>query len=109
MEKLLYSVDNLPLFQNRLYKTKKEALNCKMGQIELVQNTETGLIYNSKFDEKIMIYDKFYDNEQSNSEVFPWSTWPIIVTTGGLLLIMPPNVSFDLLFSIDSFSSKIGL
>ena len=70
MEKLLYSVDNLPLFQNRLYKTKKEALNCKMGQIELVQNMETGLIYNSKFDEKIMIYDKFYDNEQSNSEVF---------------------------------------
>ena len=69
-ENFLFSTKNLPLFQNCVYETKQDALNCKTGEINLVQNAETGLIYNSKFENDLMVYDEFYENEQSYSMIF---------------------------------------
>ena len=69
-ENFLFSTKNLPLFQNCVYETKQDALNCKTGEINLVQNAETGLIYNSKFENDLMVYDEFYENEQSYSKIF---------------------------------------
>ena len=51
----------------------------------------------------------FVSLSESRREVFPWSTWPIIVTTGGLTLTSPFKFSFTLLDSIEGLSSIIGL
>ena len=69
-EKFLFSTKNLPLFQNCVFETKQDAINCKTGEVNLVQNVETGLIYNSKFENDLMVYGEFYENEQSYSKIF---------------------------------------
>lgn len=60
----------MPVFQNVTYPDSQSAKNCVCGDIELVQNTETGLVYNRSFNSKLMVYDKNYQNEQSLSEGF---------------------------------------
>lgn len=70
MEQHLYSVHNMPTFQNVVYNTSLSAQNCPQGDIDLVQDSVTGLIHNSSFDSKLMIYDESYQNEQSLSTSF---------------------------------------
>jgi hypothetical protein len=70
MFKLLYQQDNFPIFQNRMYDSKDEAINCPKGNIRLVQNLETGLIYNDAFLPELMDYDGNYQNEQAVSPLF---------------------------------------
>jgi methyltransferase family protein len=66
----LYTQSNFPVFQNRMYKTESLAQSCPKGDIEIVQNLETGLIYNCAFKPELMIYDSNYQNEQSVSGLF---------------------------------------
>ena len=68
--KLLCQQSAFPVFQNRMYELKKEAIDCQKGDIHLVQNLDTGLIYNLDFNSKLMKYDKHYQNEQAVSHVF---------------------------------------
>lgn len=68
--KLLYQQKDFPLFQNRMYETKEEALNCPKGDIHLVEDLETGLIYNAAFEPGLMTYDEHYQNEQAVSPSF---------------------------------------
>ena len=70
MLKLLYQQDNFPIFQNRMYDTKDEAINCPKGNIRLLQNLETGLVYNDAFLPELMDYDGNYQNEQAVSPLF---------------------------------------
>lgn len=70
MEKELYFIDQLPVFQNRMYDTADAARNCPRGNMRLVQNIETGLIYNAAFRPELMIYDTNYQNEQAVSPMF---------------------------------------
>ena len=70
MFKLLYQQDNFPIFQNRMYDSKDEAINCPKGNIRLVQNLETGLVYNDAFLPELMDYDGNYQNEQAVSPLF---------------------------------------
>ena len=67
MEKVLYRQTNFPVLQNRVYDTEDEAKNCLKGDIELVQNLQTGLVYNAAFRPDIMAYDSTYNNEQGLS------------------------------------------
>jgi SAM-dependent methyltransferase len=67
---LLYEQKQLPTFQNRVYGTAEEAVACPKGDIRLVQNMKTGLIYNDAFDPKLMDYDGNYNNEQGISQHF---------------------------------------
>jgi hypothetical protein len=67
MKKNLYSQQNFPVLQNRVYESVNDAINCPTGDIKIVQNIETGLIYNDAFDIDIIVYDKNYDNEQGVS------------------------------------------
>jgi len=67
---LLYHADAFPVFQNHMYNNKEAAINCPKGSIRLVQDLETGLIYNSAFRPELMIYDENYENEQAVSEIF---------------------------------------
>ena len=42
----LYRVEQLPAFQNRIFRTDEEARNCGKGDMVLVRDLETGLIFN---------------------------------------------------------------
>ena len=70
MLKLLYQQDDYPIFQNRMYDSIEEAVACPKGNIRLVEDLETGLVYNSAFCPDLMTYDGNYQNEQAISPVF---------------------------------------
>lgn len=67
---MIFSSNNYPIFQNVLYETPEKAINCKVADIEIVQDEQTGLIYNRKFNPKLMDYNEEYHNEQQFSDVF---------------------------------------
>lgn len=66
----LYRAEQLPVFQNRMFHTAAEARNCTKGDVVLVQDLETGLIFNQAFRPELMQYDADYQNEQAGSTVF---------------------------------------
>jgi cephalosporin hydroxylase/SAM-dependent methyltransferase len=70
MLKLLYEQADFPVFQNRMYESAQEAIDCPKGDIRLVEDTETGLVYNAAFRPELMSYDGSYQNEQGVSEHF---------------------------------------
>lgn len=67
---LIYQDDAFPVFQNHMYNSKEAAINSTKGSIRLVQDLQTGLIYNSAFRPELMTYDEIYENEQVVSEIF---------------------------------------
>ncbi len=72
MKKLrdLYSIEQLPIFQNRMYDTYAEAIACPKGDVRLVEDLQTGLVYNASFRPELMVYDEHYQNEQAVSPLF---------------------------------------
>ena len=53
-----------------MYKTAEEAINCPKGDVDLVEDMQTGLIFNSAFRAELMSYDCHYQNEQAVSPLF---------------------------------------
>jgi hypothetical protein len=68
--KHLYSQHQLPILQNRMYDTEAEAKNCPKGDVYLVEDQETGLVFNLAFRPELMVYDSHYQNEQGASPLF---------------------------------------
>jgi SAM-dependent methyltransferase len=68
--KSLYHVEGLPLFQNKLFASEEDARSCACGDIDLVQDERTGLVFNAAFRPELLDYDSTYDNEQSLSPSF---------------------------------------
>jgi hypothetical protein len=66
----IYRANQLPIYQNRLFDSKQDARNCAKGDVVLVQDIETGLIFNRAFKSELMLYDDCYQNEQAFSMVF---------------------------------------
>lgn len=66
----VFQQNNVPLFQNKVYPSREEALDAATGKVELVQSSLSGFIFNKTFDPQLMNYDQHYQNEQSNSVVF---------------------------------------
>lgn len=66
----LYRAANFPVFQNRMFHDAASAQQCVRGDVVLVQDLNTGLIFNRAFDAKLMEYDADYQNEQAISSVF---------------------------------------
>ena len=66
----LYRIEDLPTLQNRVYLTAQEAIKCNRGNVILVQDDKTGLIFNNAFDPNLLIYDHNYQNEQAHSPSF---------------------------------------
>lgn len=66
----LFKVKGLPVFQNKMFSDRDGALNCPKGDVRLVQDMETGLIFNAEFDAGLLKYDADYQNEQACSDVF---------------------------------------
>lgn len=70
MKKTLYSQKQFPVLQNRVYPTKQQAKQCTTADIEIVEDQNTGLIYNAIFQPGLVVYDQHYNNEQSLSPRF---------------------------------------
>ena len=68
--KEIYRVEQLPVFQNRMFHSMEAAKNCAKGDVILVQNLETGLIFNQAFQPELMEYDADYQNETAVSNQF---------------------------------------
>jgi SAM-dependent methyltransferase len=66
----LFKVEGLPVFQNKMFADREAALGCPKGDVRLVQDMETGLIFNAAFDDSLLEYDADYQNEQACSSVF---------------------------------------
>lgn len=66
----LYRAEQLPVFQNRMFRSATEARNCVTGDVVLVRDMETGLIFNQAFKPELMQYDADYQNEQAVSSAF---------------------------------------
>ncbi len=66
----LYSQKQLPTLQNRVYDSKEESMSCLVGDIDLVEDQVTGLIYNTTFRPELLTYDNHYQNEQALSPFF---------------------------------------
>jgi Methyltransferase domain len=67
LETSLYRQKDFPVFQNRMYNTEALAVSCPTGDIDIVQNTRTGLVYNRAFRPDLVDYDASYQNEQGVS------------------------------------------
>jgi hypothetical protein len=68
--RVLYRQDQLPIFQNRMYPTADAARHCLKGDVVLVQDERTGLVFNAAFSSDVMTYDGNYQNEQRLSPFF---------------------------------------
>lgn len=68
--RLLYAQEKLPIFQNRMYDSEAEARDCPKGDMRLVEDLQTGLVYNAAFRPELMVYDQHYQNEQGVSPLF---------------------------------------
>jgi hypothetical protein len=66
----IYRVERLPIFQNRMFASAAAARTCARGDLDLVQDPQTGIVFNRAFDPAVMNYDADYQNEQGHSSVF---------------------------------------
>ncbi len=66
----LYQATQLPVFQNKMFDSEQAARDCAKGDVALVQDLGTGLIFNRAFRPELMRYDADYQNEQGESAVF---------------------------------------
>jgi hypothetical protein len=68
--KVLYEQQQFPVLQNRVYETAQDAIDCPKGDIKIIEDSKTGLVYNAAFDPDLMVYDGNYNNEQGLSPSF---------------------------------------
>lgn len=68
--RLLYSEQNIPVFQNKVYQTVGEAKNVTCGDIALSFCEHCGFIWNAAFNPNLLEYDENYQNEQGLSQTF---------------------------------------
>ncbi len=66
----LYIRKQIPVFQNKVYAAQDEAIGCSKGDLYLVENLDTGLVYNAAFNPALVVYDSDYQNEQAVSHYF---------------------------------------
>ena len=68
--RLLYAAERLPVLQNRVFASAEQGRNSPCGDMRLVQDAATGLVFNESFDPELVVYDHTYNNEQSLSPAF---------------------------------------
>lgn len=68
--KELFRATSLPVLQNRTFATASEALDTPIGDVVLVQDSASGLIFNQAFNASKLVYDENYQNEQACSSTF---------------------------------------
>jgi len=68
--KIIYEQSAVPLIQNKVYRTKEDAINAPCINVTLAQSLDNGFVFSSDFTDFIIDYDMHYQNEQSNSPYF---------------------------------------
>ena len=68
--KTIYEQKSVPLIQNKVYRTKEEAINAPCIDVVLAQSLDNGFVFSANFTDSIIDYDMHYQNEQSNSAYF---------------------------------------
>jgi len=66
----LYRATGLPVLQNRIFGNRQDALCAATGDVELVRDLSSGLIFNHAFSPDSLKYDSEYQNEQALSASF---------------------------------------
>jgi SAM-dependent methyltransferase len=66
----LFRVEAIPVYQNKMFGTCETARHCPVGDVVLVQDTDTGLVFNDAYDPDRLSYDQTYQNEQGLSLTF---------------------------------------
>lgn len=66
----LLRIDGLPVLQNRVYASAAAAAASPRGDVRLVQDEASGLVFNAAFDPELLVYDANYQNEQACSPAF---------------------------------------
>ena len=66
----LYQSSGIPAMQNLLCPTADDAVHAPIARLALLQDEETGLIFNAAFNAELVQYDQNYQNDQSLSFQF---------------------------------------
>jgi SAM-dependent methyltransferase len=66
----LYDIKKQPVLQQKVYRTREEAISCLTGDICLAQDPATGIVSNISFDPSLVVYDENYACDQSVSDAF---------------------------------------
>ena len=69
---------DIPVFQNKVYLSEKEAKEADTGDVILMQCRVCGFVFNSEFNNEFMNYNSMYQNEQAHSEYFHSYLWEIV-------------------------------
>jgi SAM-dependent methyltransferase len=69
-ETIIFRQPGLPVFQNKVYPSAASAKLAPVGDVELVQHPDSGLVHNRVFDPALLTYDPEYQNEQACSAAF---------------------------------------
>lgn len=62
--RVIYEQRQFPVLQNRVYETAQDAINCPKGDVKILEDARTDLVYNAAFNPGLIIYDEHYNNEQ---------------------------------------------
>lgn len=73
MQHELYRANGLPVLQNRTFATAEQAKASGSADIVLVQDSQSGLIFNQAFDASQLSYDVDYQNETGPLSAVPAS------------------------------------
>lgn len=68
--RVLLTLTDLPVYQNKMFATAEQATQCPRGDMQLVQDDDSGLVHNVAFDPDLLSYDESYQNEQGHSSAF---------------------------------------
>lgn len=66
----IYTARDFPVFQNKVYPSRRAALKAKTANVFLMMCTRCDFIFNIEFDSRYMAYDSGYQNEQAHSPYF---------------------------------------
>jgi len=67
---VIFETSGLPVLQNKVYNTPEEAKGCPKGDVRLVQDRKSGIVFNDTFHPEKVLYDENYQNEQGCSTIF---------------------------------------
>lgn len=68
--RVFYEVDNIPVHQVRLVRTREDALNCPKGDMRMALCHECGFIWNAAFKPELVTYEDDYESTQAVSPTF---------------------------------------
>lgn len=63
-------VEDVPVFLNRRWPTKAAAIAADVGTLSIQRCLDCGFVWNAAFDSGRVVYDQFYENDQTHSVTF---------------------------------------